>query len=110
MSRDISMRQLARQLGRDPATVSREVRAGGGRSGYRAVRAAELARRRRRRPKVRKLAEGTPLWAKVCAGMARGWSPQQVAERIKLENPSDGAMHVSHETIYTWFYLLPKAN
>jgi hypothetical protein len=22
--------------------------------------------------------------------------------------PSDGAMHVSHETIYTWFYLLPK--
>ncbi|MGP8161350.1 MAG: helix-turn-helix domain-containing protein [Candidatus Dormibacteria bacterium] len=32
MSRDISMRQLARQLGLDPATVSREVRAGGGRS------------------------------------------------------------------------------
>ena len=108
MSRDISMRQLARQLGRDPATVSREVRSGGGRSGYRAVRAAELACRRRWRPKVRKLAEGTPLWAQVCAGMARGWSPQQVAERIKLENPSDGAMHVSHETIYTWFYLLPK--
>lgn len=108
MSGDISMRQLARQLGRNPATVSCEVRAGGGRSGYRAVRAAELARWRRRRPKVRKLAEGTPLRAQVCAGMARGWSPQQVAERIKLENPSDGAMHVSHETIYTWFYLLPK--
>jgi IS30 family transposase len=29
MSRDISMRQLARQLGRDPTTVSREGRAGG---------------------------------------------------------------------------------
>ncbi len=108
MSRDISMRQLARQLGRDPATVSREVRSGGGRSGYRAVRAAELARRRRRRSKVRKLAEGTPLLAQVCAGMARGWSPQQVAARMKLEHPSEGAMHVSPETIYTWFYLLPK--
>jgi len=40
--------------------------------------------------------------------MARGWSPQQVAARIRLEYPSDGTMHVSHETIYTWFYLLPK--
>jgi IS30 family transposase len=27
---------------------------------------------------------------------------------MKLEHPSDSAMHVSHETIYTWFYLLPK--
>ena len=52
MSRDISMRQLARQLGRDPATMSREVRLGRRKSGYRAVRAAELARRRRQRPKV----------------------------------------------------------
>jgi IS30 family transposase len=57
---------------------------------------------------VRKLAEGTPLLAQVCAGMARGWSPQQVAARMKLEHPNDGAMHVSHETIYTWFHLLPK--
>jgi len=40
---DISMRQLARHWA-GPATVSREVRAGGGGSGYRAVRAAELAR------------------------------------------------------------------
>jgi len=33
-----------------------------------------------------------------------------VAERIKLENPSDGAMHVSHETIYTWFYFCRRVN
>jgi len=39
--------------------------------------------------------------------MARGWSPQQWREDQAGE-PSDGAMHVSHETIYTWFYLLPK--
>ena len=97
MSRDISMRQLARQLGLDPATVSREVRAGGGRS-------ATVPSESQRLPvgaggglRCEKLAEGTPLRAQVCAGMARGWSPQQVAARIRLEHPSDGTMHVSFE-------------
>ena len=27
---------------------------------------------------------------------------------MKVDSPEDEAMRVSHETIYTWFYLLPK--
>ncbi|HVC76911.1 MAG TPA: IS30 family transposase [Candidatus Micrarchaeaceae archaeon] len=103
-----TLRQIARQLGRHASTVSREVRGGGSTTDYRAVHAADRARLRRRRPKLRKLAEGTPLVAHVCKGMAMGWSPQQVAARMHIEYPDDLAMRVSHETIYTWFYLLPK--
>jgi transposase, IS30 family len=103
-----TVRQIACQLGRHPSTVSREVRAGGGAAEYRAVKAADYARMRRRRPKRRKLADGTPLFAHVCQGMEMGWSPQQIAARMLIDYPDDVAMRVSHETIYTWFYLLPK--
>jgi len=27
---------------------------------------------------------------------------------MRIDYPDDEAMRVSHETIYTWFYLLPK--
>jgi IS30 family transposase len=103
-----TVRQIARQLGRHPSTVSREVRAGGGVAEYRAVKAAYRARMHRLRPKLRKLADGTPLFAHVCKVMAMGWSPQQVAARMRIDYADDLAMRVSHETIYTWFYLLPK--
>jgi IS30 family transposase len=103
-----TVRQIARQLGRHPSTVSREVVAGGGPADYRAVKAADRARMCRRRPKLRKLADGTPLVVHVREGLEMGWSPQQVAARMHLDYPDDLAMRVSHETIYTWFYLLPK--
>ncbi|MFC4853048.1 helix-turn-helix domain-containing protein, partial [Actinophytocola glycyrrhizae] len=50
-------REIAGKLGREPSTVSREVRNNGGRDGYRAYRAEVAARERARRPKVAKLAE-----------------------------------------------------
>ena len=36
------------------------------------------------------------------------WSPQEIAERMKLEYPKDNYMRVSHETIYQHLYCLPK--
>ena len=37
------------------------------------------------------------------------WSPQQIANRLKKEAyPLDMSMRVSHETIYTYLYCLPR--
>ena len=56
-----SYRAIAGRLGRAPSTISREVRANGGRHRYRAWR-AELARdRRARRPRTAKLARDSRL-------------------------------------------------
>ena len=52
----LSLRAIAAGLGRAPSTVSREVAGHGGRRGYRAAKADQLAWVRARRRKVCKLA------------------------------------------------------
>ena len=36
---------------------------------------------------------------------ARGWSPQQISRRLRLDFPGDGAMRISHEAIYQSLYV-----
>ena len=36
---------------------------------------------------------------------ARAWSPEQIAERLRLGFPDDGAMRISHEAIYQALYV-----
>jgi IS30 family transposase len=102
-----SVRAIARRLGRDPATVSREVRRNrptGRRTDYRAVHAQAAAENRARRPKPRKL-EHPRLHAVVQARLQRRWSPQQIAASLRREFPDDEAMQASHETIYRALYV-----
>jgi IS30 family transposase len=100
----ISLAAMARSLGRPTSTVSREVKANGGRDGYAAWSAHQRARGCTRRPKPFKLAQGQ-LLAAVSAGLTRLWSPQQVAKRLRLGHPDNPEMHVSHETIYQSLYV-----
>lgn len=38
------------------------------------------------------------------------WSPQQIADRLKLEYPTDMNMQISHESIYTYIYCLARGS
>ena len=95
---------IAARLGKATSTVSREVAANGGRSGYRAWRAHQRAREQARRPKTPKLA-CPRLAARVTAWLADWWSPQQIAARLRIEFGGDPMMRVSHETIYQALYV-----
>jgi IS30 family transposase len=101
----LSLRAIAAGLGRSPSTVSREVARNGGRRGYRAARADQLAWARARRRKVCRLATRPVLRDIVAAKLAAGWSPEQIAGWLKATYPNDAEMQVSHETIYRTLFI-----
>src|SRR5437868_5774267 len=93
-------KEIAKALGRDPATISRELRRNQTGSDYHAAQAEQQARRRRsERPLVRKL-DDPQLNALVRRGLAQQWAPEQIAGRLRQQHPDQG--HVSPQTIYTW--------
>lgn len=105
----MGIRGIARELGREASTISREISRNGIRRWYRAVKADENARERARdrREGKRKLFLNLEL-TKIIEGKLRlRWSPEQIAEWLKLEY-AEKDMRVSAETIYTYLYILPR--
>jgi IS30 family transposase len=140
-ARGFGVREIARQLGRSPSTISRELRRNaatrGGRIEYRATTAQWHADRRARRPKVAKLAanhalhqyvqdrlagviatpDGAPVLGPEVRWIGRrhgrrtdrrwaaAWSPEQIANRLRVDFPEDASMRISHEAIYQALYV-----
>ena len=98
----------ARLLGRDRATIHREIKKGATGSGYRARVAQRVIEANRRRPKPRRLQANPVLLAEVLRRLKQRHSPQQIAGRLRDEFPEDPEMWVSHETIYQALYLQPR--
>ena len=63
-------------------------------------RAADCARR----PKACKL-DNQALFVQVREWLTLCWSPEEIAQRLRLEYPADPMMWVSHETIYHSLYI-----
>ena len=101
----MSMRAIARQLGRAPSTVSRELKRNGGRHRFRAGTADARAWREARRPKRCKLATHGRLRATVAAKLAANWSPEQVSGWLRRRYRGDASMTISHETIYRSLFI-----
>ncbi len=104
LRREDSFSAIGRQLGRSTSTVSREVKANGGRDGYRAWRAHDRAYFEARRPKGAKL-QCPRLAGQVVEWLEEWWSPEEIARRLPIEFPDDPMMRVSHETIYQSIYV-----
>ena len=136
------VREIARRIGRDPGTVSRELRRNaatrGGTREYRASVAQWKADMAAKRPKIAKLVANPLLHEYVQERLAGqvslpdgtavlgprpprftgrnkahrkdrpwslAWSPEQIANRIKLDFPDDESMRISHEAIYQSLYI-----
>lgn len=100
-----SLRCIARQLGRAPSTVSREIARHGGHHGYRAAHADQAAWDSARRPKPCRLITHPALCRAVAGKLSHHWSPQQIAGWLKTEYPTAEGMRVSHETIYRTLFI-----
>lgn len=100
-----SCRAIARNLGRAPSSISREIHRNGGREHYRAHAADSDAWSRARRPKVCTLAQNEPLREIVSSKLEADWSPEQISHWLLKTYPDEHSMHVSHETIYRTLYV-----
>jgi len=106
-----SLRKIARTLYRTPSSISREIHQSGvvERRYYRAVFAQQQSNKRRHKlHKNRKLTNNTLLRKFVLSHLAKNWSPEQIAKRLALLYPNDMDMRISHETIYSYLYVLPR--
>nr|WP_239537352.1 IS30 family transposase [Arthrobacter roseus] len=96
-----SMRRVARELGRQPSTIKRELdrhRDGEGR--YLPRTADHDARRQRARPKAHKLAANPGLRGLVQRKLNRCWSPDEICGWMKRTYPDDPSLRLCPETIY----------
>jgi len=103
----MTLRAIAVVIGRPVSTVSREVARNttSPQRGYRAWTAQARAEANAARPKQRKLATQLSLRAQVQQRLQENHSPQQIANRLRLDYPNDPEMWVSHESIYQALYV-----
>jgi IS30 family transposase len=107
-----SIRSIARQLGRSGGTISREIiRTGNNKLDYRAIKAQKFSYKQRHKSTgKRKLEVNRPLREFVFYYLTQKfWTPEQIAKRLKIVYPNDMDMHLSHETIYSYVYILPRS-
>jgi len=100
-----SIRQIARQLGRAPSSISRELARNQRQRGYRAYLAERNAWRRARRPKPCLLEHHERLREVVIQKLQLNWSPRQISGYLIEQFPDDPSMRVSHETIYRTLFI-----
>lgn len=110
-----SQSAVAKELGRSRSSISRELVRNARPStddptpAYDGVMADERARilREAMNP-FPKLAPDSALFAVVKDELRDGWSPEQIAGRLRKLWTADPARTVCHETIYSAIYVLPR--
>ena len=103
-SRGHSLRQIARVLGRDPGTLSRELRRNAPpvHTGYYlAHKAQQRSENRNRRSRSHRRLKNDAMRRYVEHRLRRGWSPELTAGWLQRLHPERA---ISHEAIYQWVY------
>ncbi|WP_455709534.1 IS30 family transposase [Microbispora rosea] len=103
----VSIREIARELGRAPSTISREIRRNQHPTNgqYRPHAGQARADARRPRPKPSKIGQNPELRAYIQDHLHKRWSPEQIVQSLRRTFPERAEMHVCHETIYQALYV-----
>ena len=105
--------EVARAIGRNKSTISREWRRHANRGGgYRPLTAQRRAERTAAtsHARPRKLSQPGPVRDYVVAGLEKRWSPQEIAYRLRRDHPDDPVMRVCAETIYQSLFVQARGS
>lgn len=97
----IPLSTIAKRLNRHRSTLHRELKRNKTQNIYLPVKAHEKAEFRRKQDRVCKLQENQSLYEYMIRRLKKGWSPEQIAGRMKQEKLG---YSICHETIYRYIY------
>ncbi len=106
----LSRREIARKIHRHHTTVLRELNNNGKwYHKYSACIANDRASKIKKKPRRgKKIDTNERLKKYIHKKLKLRWSPEQIARTLKRRYPNDINMKISHETIYTYIYILPR--
>lgn len=110
----LSNNECAKRLGRHLSTIGREfnrnrIRVNIGRNDwkiiYEPLHAQTVSEERKKNAWFAKQPLKTKkIYAYTMKMLRRGWSPEQIAGRLRYLHPDDHSWHICHETIYQFIY------
>jgi len=117
IQRGKSYRSISLELSRSPSTISREIKRNlylwempeHGYSIFAAQHFSECRASHRRAEKC-KLHKNPKLFTLVVSKLREHWSPEQISRYLAMSYSENTDMQLSHESIYTYIYVLSKGN
>lgn len=108
----VTFTDIAKFLKKDKSTVSREVcRADMNRDAYRAHKAHwHYLKQKKMQGRKRKINQNPILKNYIHKHLKEKWSPDQIAKELKRLYPEVMSMQISHESIYSYIYILPRGS
>jgi IS30 family transposase len=100
---------IADILGRRTSSITRELDRIPGRYSAEAAERAAVGCRVTQR-KTRKLEANPLLFQAVHRLLKKRHSPEQISRYLKEEHPDDLSMQISHESIYSFIYMMPRGD
>ncbi len=98
--------QCAKRLGRWVSTIGRELKRNSFEGKHyiaiHAQREADL--REQRKAYAKQPLKNADIYAYVTKHLRGGWSPDQIAGRLKRKHKDNEHWHITAETIYRWIY------
>lgn len=101
-----SLREISRCLNRSVSTISDEIKRNSINGIYQAISAQEISVERNRNSRKQNPRKHVWITNYVVDKLRSGWSPEQIAGRLKREN--NGKSIICHETIYQLIYSTEK--
>lgn len=100
-----SNKEIAGGLGRNVSNIGREIKRNSFEGKYYiSIHAQARSCKRKSQAGRRHPLKNKEVFRWVVARLMRGWSPEQIAGRIKLVFSDNGKMRISSETIYSFIY------
>lgn len=98
----LSLRRIAKELERSVSSISGEIKRNRIEGEYRAIAANSLSRERNLKSRRTNPLKNPTIYRYVYDKLRCGWSPEQIAGRLKRRNR--GKSVICHETIYRYIY------